>query len=164
MPLMNKTPEELLIPPDLTAWATPAQLRDWIMSDVATLNWTNPELMELLRKQPDFEPKALLNTMTFGYATGIFSAEEIARRCSEDPEFRGVRPKLPPIAGELKQFRQENRAMFKWCLANVITHALKSQLIEGPGVILPPGLQRYIVENAIERLDIARHMDRSAEL
>jgi hypothetical protein len=165
MPLMSKEPEELLIPLDLTAWATPAQLRDWIMSDVATLNWTNPELLELLRKHPDFEPKALLNTMTFAYATGVFGAEEIARRCSEDREFRGVRPKLPPISAELKQFRKENRAMFKWCLAKVITRALTSQFIERDSIeTLPPGLRRYVVENAIERLDIARHMDRGPEL
>ncbi|HEY0550637.1 MAG TPA: hypothetical protein VGF13_13615 [Verrucomicrobiae bacterium] len=166
---MEKTPmttekEELSIPLDLGQWASASQLRDWIMSDVATLNWTNPELLELLRKHPGFEPKALLNTMTFAYATGIFGAEEIARHCSENLEFRGVRPKLPPIAAELKQFRKDNRAMFKWCLANVVTRALKSQLIEGPEVTLPPGLRRYIVENAIERLDLARHMDRSAEL
>jgi hypothetical protein len=164
LPVMNKLQDELSIPLDLTAWAAPSHLRDWIMSDVATLNWTNPELLEVLRKHPDFEPKALLNTMTYAYATGIFGAEEIARHCSEDPEFRGVRPKLPPISAELKQFRKENRAMFKWCLANVITRALKSQFIEGPEVVLPPGLRRYIVENAIERLDIARHMDRSADL
>ncbi len=161
---MTKEYDELAIPLDLSAWVSPALLRDWIMSDVATLNWTNPDLLELLRKHPGFEPKALLNTLTFGYAMGIFGAEEIARHCSEDPEFRGVRPKLPPIAAELKQFRKENRAMFKWCLANIITRALKSQFIEGPDVILPPGLRRYIVENAIERLDIARHMDRSSAL
>ena len=163
MPLMTKERDELLIPLDLTAWVSPTQLRDWIMSDVATLNWTNPDLLELLRKQPDFEPKALMNTMTFGYAIGIFGAEEIARHCSEDMEFRGVRPKLPPVAEELKRFRKENRGVFKWCLANVITRALKSQIIEAPDT-LPPGLRRYVVENAVERLDIARHMDRGPEL
>ena len=157
--------DELRIPLDLTEWASPAQLREWIMSDVATLNWTNPDLLELLRKEPDFEPKALLNTMTFGYVIGVFGAEEIARHCSEDPEFRGVRPKLPPVAEELKRFRKENRGAFKWCLANVIMRALKSQLVEGNSIdALPPGLRRYVVENAVERLDIARHMDRGPEL
>ena len=135
------------------------------MSDVARLNWTNAGLLELLRKHPDFEPKALLNTMTFAYATGVFGAEEIARRCSEDSDFRGVRPKLPPRTAELKRFRIENRGLFKWCLVNVTSRALKSRFIEGDSLeILPPGLRRYVVENAIERLDIARHMDRSGEL
>jgi hypothetical protein len=143
----------------------PAQLRDWIMSDVATLNWTSPDLLELLRKHPDFEPKALLNTMTFAFATGIFSVEEIVRRCSEDLEFRGVRPKLPPIAAELKKFRKENRGLLKWCLSNVIGRVLKFQFIERDMIeILPPGLRRYVAENASERLDLARHMDRNAEM
>lgn len=162
-PLMTAEHDELLIPLDLTTWVRPAQLRDWIMSDVAALNWTNPDLLELLRKQPDFEPKALLNTMTFGYSIGVFGAEEIARNCSDDIEFRGVRPRLPPVAEELKRFRKENRGVFKWCLANVITRALKSQIVEVVET-LPPGLRRYVVENAVERLNIARHMDRGPEL
>ena len=157
--------EELSIPLDLSVWAPAAQLREWIMNDVAQLNWTNEGLLELLRKHPDFEPKALLNTMTFAYATGVFQAEEIARRCSEDPEFRGVRPKLPPIATELIRFRKDNRGLFKWCLVNVISRALKSQFIEGATIeTLPTGLRRYVVENTTERLDLARHMDRSGEL
>ena len=165
MPLMNKEHGELSIPLDLTVWVTPAQLRDWIMSDVATLDWTSSDLLELLRRQPDFEPKALLNTMTFAYAIGVFGAEEIARHCSEDLEFRGVRPKLPPVAAELKRFRKENRGLFKWCLVSVITRALKSQFVEGEASgMLPAGLRRYVVENAVERLDIARHMDRGPEL
>ena len=76
-----------------------------------------------------------------------------------------MRPKLPPLRRRLKQFRKENRGVFKWCLANVITRALKTQFIEGESIdMLPPGLRRYVVQNAIERLDIARHMDRGGEL
>jgi hypothetical protein len=157
--------EEMKIPLDLSEWVSTTQLRDWIMSDVATLNWTNAELLEVLRKQPDFEPKALLNTMTFAYATGVFGAEEISRGCSEDMEFRGVRPKLPPIADELRRFRKENRALFKWCLANVIARALKTQFIEQNELeVLPAGLKRHVVENATERLDLARHLDRRADM
>lgn len=165
MPTMTENEEEMSIPLDLSVWVSVPRLCEWILEDVAKLNWTNPELLELLRKYPDFEPKALLNTMTFAYATGIFSGEEIARHCSEDPVFRGVRPKLPPIAGELRQFRKENRGLLKWSLTNVITRALKTQITEGDAIdILPPGLRRYVVENAVERLDLARHMDRGGDL
>ena len=164
-PLRAEAEAELSIPLDLSVWVPAAQLRDWIMADVATLNWTNPELLEVLRKHPDFEPKALLNTMAFAYATGVYAAEEIERRCSTDLDFRGVRPKLPPIASELKKFRKENIGMMKWCLVNVISRAMKTQFIEGDTIeALPPGLKRYVVENAIERLELARHMDRSGEL
>lgn len=155
----------LSFPLDLSEWVPVSQLREWIMTDVATLDWTNPDLMELLRQFPDFEPKALLNTMTLGYATGIFSAEEIARRCSTDVEFRRVRPKLPPEATELKAFRRENRGMFKWALAKIITRAFRTQLIDSDSFEnLPLGLRRAVVDNAGERLDIARHMDRTGDL
>jgi hypothetical protein len=164
MPLKMEQ-EELSIPLDLSLWVPASQLRDWIMSDVATLDWTNEELLEMLREHPEFEPKALLNTMVLGYATGIFGAEEIARHCSEDIVFRGVRPKLPPIPAEMKKFRKENRGVIKWCLVNVITRVLKSRFVERDHIKpLPSGLRRYVVDNAIERLDLARHMDRSGEL
>jgi len=165
MPTRTAGGDELSIPFDLSLWVSTPLLAEWIMSDVATLDWTNPELLELLREHPEFEPKALLNTMTLAYAIGIFGAEEIARHCSSDIEFRAVRPKLPPIASELKRFRKENRGLLKWCLARVITRALRTQFIDGDSIdLLPPGLRRHVVENAIERLDIARHMDRIGEL
>ena len=158
-----KTAEELSIPLDLTEWLPVSQLREWIMADVATLNWTSEELVEFLRDHPEFEPKALLNTMTLAYATGIFMADEIARRCSAEAIFRAVRPKLPPIAAELRAFRKENRGIFKWTLAKVITRALKTRFIDGESIeVLPMGLRRYVVQNAIERLELARHLDRSS--
>jgi hypothetical protein len=165
MPLETAERNGLSIPLDLSEWAPLSQLREWIMTDVATLDWTSSELMELLRQYPDFEPKALLNTMTLGYATGVFAAEEIARRCSTDIDFRAVRPKLPPVATELKVFRKENRGVFKWTLAKIITRALKTRFIDGESFVnLPPGLRRAVVANAIERLELARHMDRTGDL
>ncbi len=156
--------EDVRIPLDLSAWVPTARLREWIMTEVATLDWTNAELLELLRKDPDFEPKALLNTMIFAYAMGIFTAEEIARRCSEDIEFRGVRPRLPPRVDELKRFRKENQVVLKWGLAKVIGRAFKSQLIEGDEIArLPPGLQRYVMDDAVQRLNLARYLDRSVD-
>jgi len=162
---MTANKEELSIPLDLSVWVPCARLREWIKADTAALNWSNPELVELLRRFPEFEPQSLLNTMTLAYATGVFGADEIARRCSVDPEFRAFRPKLPPLAVDLRKFRKENRGVLKWCLSNVITNALKTQFVACEGLdTLPSGLRRYVVQNAIERLDIARHMDRGVEL
>jgi hypothetical protein len=165
MPEDTTQRDKLSIPLDLSEWVPVSELRDWIMTDVATLDWTNPELIDLLRQFPDFEPKALLNTMTLGYATGIFAAEEIARRCSTDVEFRGARPKLPPVAVELKAFRRENRGVLKWALVKVITRAFRTQFIDGDSFQnLPAGLRRAVLANASERLDLARHMDRTGDL
>ncbi len=162
---MTEQNHELRIPLDLTEWVPASELRNWIMSNVATLDWTNAALLDFLKTHPDFEPKALLNTMTFAYAVGVFGAEEISRHCSTNADFRAVRPKLPPLAVELIRFRKENRGILKWTLAHVINQALKSQFSEGSEIdVFPPGLRRHIVTNATERLDIARHLDRSENL
>jgi hypothetical protein len=158
-------PRPLSIPLDLSEWVPATKLCAWIVSNVGTLDWTNAELIELLGRYPDFEPKALLNTLTFAYATGVFNGDEIARNCSENPAFRGVRPKLPPVVSDLKQFRKENRGLLKGTLANVITAALKTQFLEGDGIqAFPVGIRRYIIENATERLELARHMDHREDL
>jgi hypothetical protein len=155
----------LIIPLDLSEWVSVATLRDCIVPHVATLDWNNAELLERLAADPEFEPKALLNTMTLAYAMGIFGAEEIARSCSANPQFRSIRPKLPPVVSDLRQFRRENRGLLKWALAGVITMALKSQFEERDDIdTFPVGIRRHIVENATERLDIARHLDRREEL
>src|SRR3954469_25479940 len=107
MPTMTAVEEELSIPSDLSTGVPMSQLREWITAEGATLNWAISELVELLRRYPEFEPQALLNSMTLAYASGVFGAEEIARHCSADPQYRPVRPKLPPLAADLKRFRKE---------------------------------------------------------
>lgn len=65
----------------------------------------------------------------------------------------------------MKRFRRENRGVFKWTLVNVLTRAMKAQFTEGDSIErLPSGLRAHVVENAIERLELARHVDRNAEL
>ena len=155
----------LIIPLDLSEWVSVNTLRNCIVSQVATLDWNNAELLARLAADPEFEPKALLNTMGLAYSLGIFGSEEISRSCSTNPQFRPVRPKLPPVVSDLRQFRKENRGLLKWALAGVITEAIKSQLLEGDEIeLLPVGLRRHIIENATERLDIARHLDRREDL
>ena len=165
MPTGTENEAELSIPLDLSQWVPCSQLGEWIKEEVGALNWNIPELLAALKKQPEFEPRAFLQTLTMGYATGVFGAEEIERHCSTDPDFRALRPKYAPEPTELKQFRRENIGLLKWCLVKVITRAVISQCLERETInVLPPGLRRYIVENATERLDVARQMDRGAAL
>jgi hypothetical protein len=153
------------IPLDLNEWATPAQLRAWVKESTGTLDWDNPELLERLRLDPGFEPRAILETLTLAYATSVFHSEDVARACSRDANFRDLRPNLPVEAAEFSLFRKVNRALLKATLAHVLTTALKRQFIEAETIgRLPAGLRRLVIENTVERLDIARHMDRLAEV
>src|SRR3954468_2586171 len=101
--------EAVYLPNDLSDWVAKSQLREWIVERVNSFNWNNAELTELLRRNPEYEPQALLATTVLAYLTGIFSGEDIVRACSRDPEFRSVRPKLPPRGDEFSTFRKLNR-------------------------------------------------------
>lgn len=162
MPLMD-TEEKVLIPLDLSEWLAKDELRGWIVEAAEGLNWDNPELIDALQRNPAFEAKALLCTMALAYLTGVFASEDIVRACAR-PEFRSVRPKLPPLSAEMSAFRKLNRAVLQLVLANVVSRALKSQFLDGELITaFPAGLRRLVVENVTERLNIARHMDRSGE-
>ena len=102
MPTGTDYEAELSIPLDLSQWLPCSQLGEWIKEDVGALNWNNPELVTALRRQPEFEPRAFLQTLTLGYATGVFGAEEIERHCSTNPDFRALRPKFAPEPTELR--------------------------------------------------------------
>jgi hypothetical protein len=163
-PPVMELEEELVIPVDLSRWVPKENLRDWVKEIVNAFPWNDRRITALLASNPGFEPHALLATMVFAYATGVFGAEDIDRACSSDPAFRPVRPKLPPQPEEFTSFRKMNRGLIKEALAQLLVKAVKSQFIEGESVqFLPAGLRRLIVENAGDRLDYARHMDRTGE-
>ena len=168
MDVMERPPVEIeeavYLPTDLSDWVSKAELREWIVEHVDSFNWENPELLEQLQRSPDFEPKALLCTISLAYAIGAFGAEDVMRACSRDPEFKPVRPKLPPRAEDFSSFRKLNRVLINDVLLHVITRALKTQFIDADEFVLfPAGLRRMVAENATERLDLARHIDRSHE-
>lgn len=169
MDVMERPPVEIeeavYLPTDLSEWVSKAQLRAWIVEYVDSMNWENPELKELLRRNPDFEPKALLCTIVLAYAIGLFGSEDVMRACSRDPEFKPIRPSLPPLLQDFGTFRKLNRLLIHEAMENIITRALMTQFVEAETLTrLPAGLRRLVVNNALERLNIARHLDRSHEL
>lgn len=162
-PPMIDIAETVSIPPNLTDWVSKAQLRQWVLEPLAELDWSSPELAVMLKRFPSFEPRAVLASLSLAYACGIFGADDIVGCCSRDPEFRPIRPALPPRIQEFSSFRKLNRVLLKAVLAHVIAKALKTQFVEGEDIVqFPPGIRRLILENATERLDIARHMDRTS--
>jgi hypothetical protein len=154
--------DSVTIPLDLTEWVGKAKLREWTLEHVDSYPWNSGELQALLKQQPNFEARRLFATLTLAYSSGLFGAEDILHACSQDAEFRPVRPTLLPRLPDFSGFRKLNLALLKASLVHVVTQALKSQFIEGETIDrLPPGLRRLVIENATERLSIARHMDRA---
>jgi len=152
--------EKLKIPLDLSEWCEKTDLLVWIEAELETLDWANPQLVAWLRAHPDYQPRAMLCLLAFAYITAVFESEEVLRRCYEDELFRSICNGPPPSLAELGRFRRENRGLFKWLLTQILKRALREKFALGDG-LLPAGVRRFLVETAIVRLDIARHVDRA---
>src|SRR2546426_1067296 len=81
---------ELALPWDLRNWFGADTLRQWIVEEIDTLDWHNPEAVDYLRQRPGFQPKAVLCLLTYAYATGVFESEEIDRRGHADADYLAI--------------------------------------------------------------------------
>ncbi len=150
----------LVFPLDLSEWMPQENLMESITAIVEEMNWANPELLAYVEDHPEYRPKVMLRLITFSYATGVFNAEEIESNCFSDPFLRYISEGQPPRAREISRFRRANRSLLKWVLAQVFREVLNKKF-ELDNTTFPAGLRRVLVETAVERLDLARHLDRA---
>jgi len=154
--------EKLTVPWDITAWLDKSTLLAHITEDIDSLDWKNPELIEFLRENPNFQARFLLILVTYAYAMGICESEEVAEVYYGDEELRRRLQGQPPTPKAITRFRRENRGLLKWSVTQAIKHALRSRFELGAASI-PPGLKRLIADAAAARIDVGRHMDRSVQ-
>jgi hypothetical protein len=150
-----------LIPSDLGSWVERPLLLQWVMDEVDALDWSNPELLQALRANPGFQPRFLLVLMIFAYALGRCDSEEVVETYYGDSGLKRVFPNQDPSLPGIRRFRRDHRGLLRWCLAQVFKQALRHKFDLGAGTAIPAGLNRLMVEAATERLDAARHFDRS---
>ena len=156
----SRTTDRIGWPWDLREWVSQDRLFNWIEYEIGLLDWQNPKLVAYLRAHPDYRPRVLLTLLTYGYATGVYGAEDIAEQCYADATFRRLCEQHPPSASSIIAFRRENRGLLRWCLTQVLRRALKEKYALDDG-LMPPGLRKAIADAAVTRLDLARHLDRS---
>jgi hypothetical protein len=154
--------EELRIPLDLGEWIDPQSLKGWAVEEVETLDWANAELQKYLRAHPDFRPKDLLRVLIFAYTTGILESDEIVGALQRNEGLRALWNGPGPTAKEIGKFRKENRALLKWGIVQLLKRAVQQKLELGT-MRFPSGLRQALVDSAVERLDLARHMDRATQ-
>jgi len=155
--LQDAREDMLVIPVDLTEWVDGCQLMEWVEEEVRGLDWENPEVQRVLQQHPEFRPKVLLNLLTYAYATGVFGKDEIVRRCYSETVYRLLSEGQAPDPHELNQFRREHRGLLRGLLYQILVRALRHKHVGDAW--LPPGLKRYLLDNAMERLTLARHVD-----
>ena len=152
----------IALPLDLTEWIDQCTLLDWVEADVEQFDWKHPELVAYLSQHPEYRPKSLLCVLTYAYAIQVYGSDEIVNRCYSDTVFRLLSENKAPTSAELRRFRRENRGLLKGMLVALFIRAVKRKFALGD-ILLPPGFKRYLLDSAVERLDIARYMDNYSE-
>lgn len=152
--------ERFVVPWDLSEWVDRAELLRWTVEHVDTLDWANPGIARYLAAHPEARPKMMLQLITYAYATGSFSSPEVAALFYDDRPFGTLGWDKPPKPRSVAKFRRENRGLLKWALLQVLLSTVRSRF-ELPDRPMP-GLRRLLEHNAVERVDLARHLDRSA--
>ena len=157
----TKAAERFSIPWDLSAWSERERLLEALLNEIDSLDWANPELLQLLSASPAFQPRFLLALITFAYATGTCESEDLVTLYHHDPLLKARLPAQTPTTRSITRFRRENRGLLKWCLSQLFKKAVRDKYEMGDQ-LLPAGLRRHLDNAAITRLDIARHCDRAA--
>jgi Transposase domain (DUF772) len=157
----HNTAERFSIPWDLSTWSARERLLEELLGEIDSLDWANPELVQLLQANPAFQPRFLLALLCFAYATGICESDEVVSLYHRDPLFKSHLPGHAPTTRSITRFRRENRGLLKWCLSQIFKQALRDKYEIGDQ-LLPAGLRRHLNDAAAARLDIARHCDRAA--
>jgi hypothetical protein len=154
--------ERLSVPWNIAEWVDAQTIRAWVEEEIATLDWSNPELVTFLRDNPNFRARVLLTALSYAYCTGVYESEEVSRLCSTEPALREICAENLPSTRMLDRFRRENRGLLKWVLVQILKRALRARHNLNTSM-LPAGLKQHLVDLATERLDLARHMDRAGQ-
>ncbi len=155
---LSPLPRSVALPTDLRNTLCDATLLCWIEQEISKLNWDHPQVRNYLQQHPEQDPARLLAVLAFAFVSQIFGSDEVARACRSDPVFSRLCSGHAPFAQELCSFRRKNRAVLVRILARVFTRALMRELGQTSGR-LSISMERAIHELAVERLDLARHMD-----
>jgi hypothetical protein len=157
---LQSGPQSGPIPLDLSAWAEKPLLLQWVIEEIDSLDWSNPELVQILQSNPKFQPRFLLVLIVYAYATGRYDSEEVAEAYFSEHVLQRLFPEQSISANPVMRFRRDYRGLLRWGLAQVLKRSLRHHYELGDAAI-PAGLNRMIVKAATVRLDAARHFDRS---
>ena len=151
------------LPGDLRSWAGCTGLRELVLTEIAKLDWQNPEVVGYLSRYPAYRPQVLLAVLAYAYAIGEYESDCIAVACEQDGDFRALCDGKGGVAAQdLVKFRRANRPLIEEVLKRVFC-ALRPALCDASGVAFSRGIipadDQVCRTEAKRRLDIARHFD-----
>jgi hypothetical protein len=88
----------------------------------------------------DFGPaqRVMLSLLTYCYACGRYSSEEIERAIEREPVLRYLSAGLRPASAQIRGFRRRHRRALTRCLGQVLALAWRRRLEAGPDAGCPP--------------------------
>ncbi|MBN2508118.1 MAG: hypothetical protein JXQ71_15640 [Verrucomicrobia bacterium] len=155
----NASPR-FVLPWDLSEWADKAVLLRGVVADIDSLDWQHPAVTEYLRARPEFQPKMMLQLLTYAYSLGVFGADDVEALFLGHKSFAALGWDRPPRVKAIGRFRRENRGLLKWSLLQTLNRVVRARYDLGTRLL--PGLQWFLVDNAVQRLDLARQVDQSS--
>jgi hypothetical protein len=141
---------------ELRGWVDPFVLASWVGKEAEALGHFTTE--ESVDEKTDCDPSVILSVLAYSYATGVFSSEEIVRSCRTNAAFGALAGGKFLFRQELTRFRRRHRTLLMELVARVFIRAVSEWFGLSAGKIAPY-LDSYLRRMAIERLDIARHLD-----
>ncbi len=147
------------LPENLRKWFCDITLVTWIDEEIKRFAWIHPQVALYSHEEhQEDDPALMASVLVFAFASEMFASEDIAWACRFDPVFHRLCNGRPPFPQQLCAFRRKNRPM----LVQVLTGVFKSALNQKLGRSAAPlshDISRNLHDQAVERLDVARHMD-----
>jgi hypothetical protein len=151
--------EEFTPPLDVREWVAPSRLAAWSNEEAERFEgWDDFHPAELLPPVANPKRKMLLRLLSYAYACRVFDSEGIVHKCCFDPLFRNLCGGEPPAPRELWRFRRAHRASLERVLSRLLLRSVQERFALDVA-IAQPELEKDLRHRALERLNIARHMD-----
>ena len=114
--------QKLLLAPDLRAWLPEGHLAFYVSDVVDGLDLSGfyDRYEGDGRRCSPYEPRMMVKLLVYGYATGVFSSREIARKLLEDVAFRVLAAGNAPSHRTICEFRLRHLAEFASVFAQVV--------------------------------------------
>jgi hypothetical protein len=142
---------------ELRGWVDPFVLASWVEKEAEGLGPLT-RFAAAVDEKPECEPGVILSVLAFSYSLGVFSSEEIVRNCRTNSALGTLAGGKFLFRQELARFRRRHRALLTELVARVFIRAVSEWFGLDYGKIAPY-LDTHLRRLAIERLDIARHLD-----
>jgi hypothetical protein len=142
---------------ELRGWIDPFVLASWVDKELEELR-SLTKVEATVDEKTECDPGVILSVLAYSYAMGVFSSEEIVRNCRTNSALGTLAGGKFLFRQELTRFRRRHRALLTELVARVFIRAV-SEWFGLDVAAIAPYVDTHLRRLAIERLDIARHLD-----